>query len=71
MFANVYFMSVMGWTRKGTLGILPWSLLAPMLLLYSNQKGLHVTGIKWKRIVFEIPIQALKQYCLLNEWKRD
>ena len=48
----------MGWTRNGTLESFPLSLLAPMLLLY--QKGLCVTGIKTKTIVFEIPNQTLK-----------
>ena len=47
--------------RKGTLGSLPSSLLAPMLLLYSILKWDYVLqGLKPKQIVFEIPNQTLK-----------
>ena len=53
-----------GWTRNGTLGSFPLSLLAPMLLLYSIQKGLRYGRLKPKQIVFEIPNKILKQHCL-------
>ena len=61
----------MEWTRDGTLGSLPLSLLVPILLLYSIQKGLNVLwGLKPKQIVLEIPNQTLRQHCLqMNENK--
>ena len=50
----------MGWNRNGTFWSFSSSLLAPMLPLYSIQKGLCVTGIKTKTIAFEILNQTLK-----------
>ena len=64
MFIKFISRGIMGWTRDGTLESFPLSLLVPILLLYSIQKGLRVMGKKTKTIVFEILNQTLKHHCL-------
>ena len=41
---SLFNWETMGWTRNGTLGSLHLSLLAPMILLYSIQKGIVCYG---------------------------